>query len=275
MGLTMSRPWKHPRTGIYWLRKRVPADLIPVLGRREEKRSLKTRDPAEAKRLHLKALSELEAKWAALRTEAPQPASPAPIRPTTLTEREAHQRAEWLYGFWLRKYRDNPSEQTFWRTDLYDRLWLWYGPPFPRPDLLNGIGLSSRTGAQIRDDLDIHALETWCLKEADLLLDARDLVVDEASRLKLAKALAAAAQRASLTLARWAKGEFDDLQERELGRGAVDRERTARAGVRSPVTFEPAFPRCLRLALTVGVNSTKIIRTIWAMTGASNGSDVG
>lgn len=38
---------------------------------------------------------------------------------------------------------------------------------------------------------------------------------------------------------------------------------------------KPAFPRYLSLALTVSVNSAKIIRTIWAMTGASNGSDVG
>jgi hypothetical protein len=52
MALAMARPWKHPKTGIYWLRKRVPDDLVPVLGKREEKRSLKTRDAAEAKRLH-------------------------------------------------------------------------------------------------------------------------------------------------------------------------------------------------------------------------------
>ena len=38
---------------------------------------------------------------------------------------------------------------------------------------------------------------------------------------------------------------------------------------------QPAFPRYLSPALTVSVNSAKIISSIWAMTGASNGSDVG
>jgi hypothetical protein len=52
MALAMARPWKHPKTGIYWLRKGVPNDLRTAVGKREEKFTLKTRDPAEAKRLH-------------------------------------------------------------------------------------------------------------------------------------------------------------------------------------------------------------------------------
>jgi hypothetical protein len=67
MALSMSRPWKHPKTGVYWLRKRIPDDLRPILGKREEKRSLKTRDPTEAKRRHLEALTQLEAQWANLK----------------------------------------------------------------------------------------------------------------------------------------------------------------------------------------------------------------
>src|SRR3954468_9642892 len=60
--------------------------------------------------------------------------------------------------------------------------------------------------------------------------------------------------------------------EKVYGRDITDTLLASCATVR---VFNPAFPRCLRLALTVGVNSTKIIRTIRAMTGASNGSDVG
>ncbi len=70
MALAMARPWKHPKTGIYWLRQRVPDDLRPLLGKREEKRSLGTRDCAEVKRLHAQALIELEQRWTNLR--APQ-----------------------------------------------------------------------------------------------------------------------------------------------------------------------------------------------------------
>lgn len=44
----MPQPWKHPDSGMYYLRLRVPVALRPVLGY-EFKRSLKTRSPAEAK----------------------------------------------------------------------------------------------------------------------------------------------------------------------------------------------------------------------------------
>ncbi|MCO6049546.1 hypothetical protein NGM99_07045 [Mesorhizobium sp. RP14(2022)] len=64
----MSRPFKHPRTGIYWLQKRVPQDLVSTLGRKEVTQSLGTRDPAEAKRKLAIELAELESQWADLRS---------------------------------------------------------------------------------------------------------------------------------------------------------------------------------------------------------------
>ncbi len=67
MVLAMSRPFQHPKTGVYWLRKRVPTDLIRVVGKKEERYSLKTRDPSQAKRLHAEELARLEERWAALR----------------------------------------------------------------------------------------------------------------------------------------------------------------------------------------------------------------
>jgi hypothetical protein len=60
MPLAMSRPWKHPSSGVYWLRKGVPEDLRKLVGKREEKRSLQIRDPVEAKRRHAEALAEIE-----------------------------------------------------------------------------------------------------------------------------------------------------------------------------------------------------------------------
>lgn len=47
----MAQPIKHPITGIYCMRRKVPDDLLAALGR-EFKRSLKTRDPVEAKSRH-------------------------------------------------------------------------------------------------------------------------------------------------------------------------------------------------------------------------------
>lgn len=49
MDLVMARPFKHPDTGICWLRKRVPDVLRELVGKREEKFSLGTRDPSAAK----------------------------------------------------------------------------------------------------------------------------------------------------------------------------------------------------------------------------------
>jgi hypothetical protein len=64
MVLAMSRPWKHPDSGVYWFRKAVPVELRVLVGKREEKRSLQTKDPAEARRLHATIAAEIEAKWA-------------------------------------------------------------------------------------------------------------------------------------------------------------------------------------------------------------------
>lgn len=125
MPLTMARPWKHPKTGIFWLRRAVPNDLRPLVGKREEKRTLGTRDPAEARIRNIAEMAKLDERWTALRRGQSDSPAPVPVlaQTVTLTERQAHERAAWLYGFWLDKCRDNPSEQTFWPTNLYDELW--------------------------------------------------------------------------------------------------------------------------------------------------------
>ena len=94
MPLAMSRPFKHPKTGIYQLRKVVPEDLRKLVGKREEKVSLQTRDPVEAKRRHAEALAEIEKRWANLRAG-----------PRSLTEREAHQFAVAAHDRWLEQHR--------------------------------------------------------------------------------------------------------------------------------------------------------------------------
>jgi hypothetical protein len=45
----MAQPFKHPTTGIYYIRRKVPPDLREVLGR-EYKRSLNTSDNGLAKK---------------------------------------------------------------------------------------------------------------------------------------------------------------------------------------------------------------------------------
>lgn len=67
MVLLMSRPQKHPRTGVYRARKVVPTDLREVVGKRELIETLGTKDPAEARRLHPDALIRFDNLLAAAR----------------------------------------------------------------------------------------------------------------------------------------------------------------------------------------------------------------
>ncbi|MGE0288554.1 MAG: DUF6538 domain-containing protein [Bradyrhizobium sp.] len=193
MPLAMSRPWKHPKTGIYQLRKAVPKELRELIGKREEKVSLETRDPAEAKQRFAKALAELEARWANLRAG-----------PKSLTELEAHQLAIVAHDRWLEQHRDNPSQQTSWDIELGGRL---FGPRKPLKSLLADLERSLDFSAPQSPDDNIFRMESWCLQAADDCLAVHGLVVDDQSRRTLARAIAAAVQRASLTLAELAKGE--------------------------------------------------------------------
>src|SRR5437764_15316679 len=60
----MPSPMKHPKTGVYWYRKVVPAHLRAAVGKREIKRSLGTKDFREAKRLYPVAAEEAERQLA-------------------------------------------------------------------------------------------------------------------------------------------------------------------------------------------------------------------
>ena len=185
MTLGMSRPWKHPKTGVYWLRKRVPDDLRAAVGKREEKRSLGTKDPDVAKARLLPALASLEAQWRHLR-----------LGKIELTESQAHQLTRSVYDRWMTIWKDKPSEQKSWNTELgvaalWDlrpisddkiHLWRWY---------------------EDRLSLQEKAFET-----ADELLAKAGLTVDEPSRKRVAVAVTAALQRASLELEQLALGNF-------------------------------------------------------------------
>jgi integrase len=192
MPLAMSRPWKHPNSGVYWLRRGVPEDLRALVGKREEKRSLQTRDPGEAKRRHAEALAEIELRWANLRAG-----------PKALTEIQAHQMAATVHDRWLQHHQDNPSDQTSWRTDLADRLFA-PAEALSMDDLRSGKFLTNFDA----DAFEVRKMEKWCQEVADERLAAHGLVVDDKSRRKLAVAVGAAVRRASLSLVRLAKGEI-------------------------------------------------------------------
>jgi uncharacterized protein DUF6538 len=193
MTLTMARPWKHPKTGFYWLRKRVPDALRTKLGRREVRRSLGTRDPSEAKLRHAQALISLETQWQNLRAG-----------PRKLTEQQAHEMARSVHDRWLDMHKENPSEQRDWPIELGEDLWATE-PVLPLDGAVSFSELLLR-GVD-KETLRRDELKRQCSGAADECLAAHGLIVDEDSRLKVAKAIAAALQRASVTLARLARGE--------------------------------------------------------------------
>ena len=222
MALAMARPWKHPKTGIYWLRKRVPEDLRPILGKREEKRSLGTRDAAEAKRLHAQALAELEQRWANLR---------APSKP--ISEREAHELVAPAYEWWINLHRDNPGEQTAWKTKFFDELWQHHdGSKYTNLPVLEEVRQKEEDGYYAA-----LIMEQFCREEVQKLLTSHGLKVDWQSRSKIEKAFGAAIQRASLELAKLAKGEFARPPSSQPTM-SVTQHRPDTIGANEPVAFE-------------------------------------
>ena len=196
MALAMARPWKHPKTGIYWLRKRIPDDLCPLLGKREEKQSLGTRDPNEAKRVHAQALAELAERWANLRSGA-----------RALSEREAHELVAPAYEWWVNAHRDNPSDQKIWKSEHFGKLWDYHDG-----SIYTDLPFAEQNRRMDEDGyLDLITMEAFCHDKVDELLSQRGLKVDELSRRKIEKAFGAAIQRASLTLAKLAIGQLEAL----------------------------------------------------------------
>ncbi len=208
MVLAMSRPSRHPKTGIFWLRKRVPSDLVARVGRAIEYFSLQTREPGEAKQRHAEAVARLEARWAELRcgepAAGPGATTDATPSPRSLSEREAGERAGWMYAHWLGLHRENPSQQRFWPTDLYRHLWR---SPGGRIEHKEDGRTAVRAVLSFAQAEKVAELEAWCRDQAETVLALHDVEADEASVLRVAKAVAAQVQRASLTLAALARGE--------------------------------------------------------------------
>jgi hypothetical protein len=86
-------------SGVYYFVRRVPSDLVDVVGKDRLSYSLNTRDPKEAKRKFAEELAQVERRWNALR-EGPQPISYeqivalAGLAYREISERRAHEPGE-------------------------------------------------------------------------------------------------------------------------------------------------------------------------------------
>jgi len=106
------RPWKHPDTGIYYFRRGVPEVLRPLVGKREEKVSLETRDWREAGPRHAAVAAEVSARWERLR----QAAAPKPL--VRLTHKEAVALAGEICRRRIAAHETDPDSPDRWRDEL-------------------------------------------------------------------------------------------------------------------------------------------------------------
>jgi integrase len=113
----MTRPTKHPTTGVYRIRKVVPKDIRPIIGTTERIVSLGTKDPAEAMRRAPAALAKIEREFTAAR------AALGPER--RLTHREVVALCGALYRETVEHWEDDPGTPEGWElfaSHLHDAL---------------------------------------------------------------------------------------------------------------------------------------------------------
>ena len=169
MVLAMSRPFKHPQTGVYYFRKAVPQDLRPILQKVEEKRSLGTKDSALARKLHAEVAAEVERLWRVHRA-----------KPSPLTQREITALAGLAYHEWADQLSEEPGSPQAWAHVL-------------------------RLHRQARD---AGKLEQWVGAAVDQLLLKQGVRTDDASRSRLIDAVDGALVQAAQQLKRNAEGDY-------------------------------------------------------------------
>jgi site-specific recombinase XerC len=182
MALTMARPVKHPRTGVYWFRKAVPLKLRELVGKREVSRTLQTKDPEEARIRHHKVAAEVQAEWDALiagREALADERDP-------LSPKELHGLAGEFYRWLLAKHDNDPGSAEKWREEAaadlrYIRPSSRFRPPSP--------------GFRYRD-------------QVKAFLHDKRLVFDDSDLWNLVIVAATAGVQAKETLARNAQGDY-------------------------------------------------------------------
>nr|WP_137828001.1 DUF6538 domain-containing protein [Methylobacterium sp. L1A1] len=171
----MATPWLHPKSGTYYYRRRVPKDLVELVGHGLEKFSLRTTDRVEARRRFELAERQVEERWANLR--------------------KGYRRLSWheiaaiggdFYRLYVEKYRKWFSPHYTWSlmTDCHKVM-------------------EGTTKKHQRDTFD-HDVGA----EIDKYLEERGLLVDRETRRSIEYHVAKAVVQASDLPYRWWNGDF-------------------------------------------------------------------
>lgn len=187
MPLAMSRPYRHPKTGIFWFRKGVPEAIRELVGKREEKFSLRTREPAEAKIAHARALAEVEARWKSL-TEGVQ----------SLSHRQAEAIAGLIYKEMVESHDEEPQTAPYPDLIMDRTVANLTGVTFEGPQ--QGIERAYRALSVAKATRNKKAIDAWLSKNG--------MILTSESRIKLNEAVERAVLQAREQLARMSKGDY-------------------------------------------------------------------
>ncbi|MCK0149390.1 site-specific integrase [Marivita sp. S6314] len=139
----MPHPVKDPKSGIYYIRVRVPADLKASFGRTEVSKSLRTREPSEAKERFAVEYAAIQRRWTALR------ATPAPLPLKQIVSLAGR-----VYHRLMATLEVEPGESLIWEhvarlnkeaTRDESTLEQWYGPTVDEILIEEGIAIDQAT----------------------------------------------------------------------------------------------------------------------------------
>lgn len=94
----MPTPYRHPKTGIYWIKGTIPPDVAQRMGKKQYRRSLATSSHSEVKPAYARVMLALEAEWEAVRNGPP-----------TLTMRQLTALTGETYARLMQRYGDDPG----------------------------------------------------------------------------------------------------------------------------------------------------------------------
>ncbi|WP_342028053.1 DUF6538 domain-containing protein [Afifella marina] len=201
----MASPRRNPTTGIYELRKRVPADLrekargrmitLPVAGepRRvragaEVKVSLSTREATEAKKRFREAEVALEGFWEALRNG-----------PQKLSHKQALALAGEVRAEWIAAFDEEPATEAIWQNVI-------------RANALAQEGRRTPLSIPTEHERDL-AIEKRFGKITDIWLSLRGLEIDSVSRWRVLEHVARSMDDVARVNRQKATGDYSDTGE--------------------------------------------------------------
>jgi hypothetical protein len=188
MVLRMARPVRNKTTGIFQFRKRVPAHLVAIVGKQEEKISLKTRDPLDAKIAHARVTAEIEARWKQLAQGQ-----------ISLSQKQAVAMSGEIYREFVSSHEDSPGNAS-------STLWL-LTRKLAKPKEVKVMNLGAdpaRTQALYQKYLD----RVTDPPEIDSYLRTHGFLIDAESRERLRKEVVRAMSQARDQVQRYATGDY-------------------------------------------------------------------